>query len=85
CSSCGTRLLKNEKDRWCCTKRKSHLPALPSYSTNLTNLFINSTFNISANSRKLNNLFSFTLLAISVGFKNLPILSNMAITDRIYC
>lgn len=84
CSFCGACLLKSENNGWCCTRGKYTLPALPPYSPELLSVFDQEGSNLSSTSRKLNNLFCFSILGVTGGFRNLPTPSNVAITGRVY-
>jgi hypothetical protein len=77
-------LLRTEENGWCCSKGKYLLPALPSYPRAIEEEFEIYNQQLNSLSRKLNNLFAFTILGVTGGFRKLPAPSNVAITGRVY-
>lgn len=84
CTFCNIQLLRTESNGWCCNKGKYTLPALPAYPANLLAVFQEEDPSLSACSRKLNNLFCFSIHGLTGGFRHLPALSNVAIMGRVY-
>lgn len=84
CSWCGADLLATEANGWCCTKGKYIVPQLPPYSLDLANTIEACQHLLGSQSRRLNNLFAFTSIGVTGGFRQLPIPSNVAITGRVY-
>ena len=73
-----------EANGWCCTKGNYVVPPLPPYSPDLANTIEATQFSLPSQSRRLNNLFAFTSIGVTRGFRQLPIPLNVAITGRVY-
>ena len=87
CQYCGALLLKGEERTFCCNNGQRIVPPLPPLPTNISNLISNhnAARRISACSRRLNNLFSFTAIGATNGFAHFrsgP--ASVAITGRTY-
>ncbi|CAG8452481.1 8529_t:CDS:2 [Racocetra fulgida] len=68
CPHCSVVLLTRESSKFCCNDEKRIIPLLPPYSTEI-NKILNNT-NINVLSRKLNTLFSFTVIGVQAhGYK----------------
>jgi len=84
CSWCGADLLASEANGWCYTKGKYVVPSLPPYSSELADTIEATQLSLASQSRRLNNLFAFTSIGVTGGFRQLPMPSNVAITGRVY-
>lgn len=84
CSFCETQLLKSEDNGWCCLRGKHIVPRLPPYPAIVEETFASHQAVLCSISRKLNNLFAFTILGVTGGFQSLPTPSNVAISGRVY-
>ena len=73
-----------EANGWCCTKGKYIVPPLPPYSPALADTIVATQSSLASQSRRLNNLFAFTSIGVTGGFRQLPTPSNVAITGRVY-
>lgn len=89
CPHCNALLLSGEKKSFCCNNGKTIVPPLPPLPPNIQNLATNPNVrdarNVSAFSRRLNNLFAFTAIGATQGFFHFSSgLSSVAITGRTY-
>jgi len=87
CPLCGARLLKGESNDWCCNRGKNRAPPLPLLPRNVTAALEDSELSkdISAISRRLNNLFCFTAIGATGGFTHFATGSaTVSITGRTY-
>jgi hypothetical protein len=86
CTKCGCRLLSQEADGWCCRKGRWRLPPLRPYPAEVERGIrqVEATINVSAISRRLNNLFAMTAIGVQGSFMQLPMPSNVVITGRTY-
>ncbi|KAG1730642.1 hypothetical protein EDD22DRAFT_1014616, partial [Suillus occidentalis] len=87
CEHCQARLLKGENNSFCCNNGTYIVPHLPPLPQNIADILNSTTLsqNISASSRHLNNLFSFTAIGSSKGFAHFRSgISSVAITGRTY-
>ena len=73
-----------EANGWCCTKGKYIVPSLPPYLPDLADTIEATQLSLALQSRRLNNLFAFTSIGVTGGFRQLPTPSNVAITGRVY-
>lgn len=87
CRHCGALLLSGELPAFCCNGGKNIIPPLPPLPPQLSAIVSDATTSrgISAGSRRLNNLFSFTAIGATQGFAQFrsgP--ASVAITGRTY-
>jgi hypothetical protein len=87
CQYCGALLLKGESLTFSCNGGQHVVPPLPPLPVNISHILSNPNdrHQISASSRRLNNLFSFTAIGATKGFahfKRGP--ASVAITGRTY-
>jgi Helitron helicase-like domain at N-terminus len=86
CTKCNAKLLNVEDDQWCCYKGRLHIEQLPLYPEEMQFLFLEE--NLSTTNqlcRKLNNLFSFSVLGVHMGsFKHFNGPANVVLQGRTY-
>ncbi|CAG8695733.1 2544_t:CDS:1, partial [Ambispora leptoticha] len=82
CPHCSVTLLTGESSKFCCNNRKRVIPPLPVYPIEINDVLNDP--NISASSRKLNALFSFTAIGIQGQFVQLPAPSSVSISGQTY-
>jgi hypothetical protein len=87
CPHCNARLMKGERNEWCCSGGKSVVPPLPPLPANMVVMLQDHGLSkdISALSRRLNNLFSFTAIGATGGFTQFATgPPSVSITGRTY-
>ncbi len=62
CSKCGSQLLDQEKDGWCCGQGKWHLAPLEPYPAAFANFLDQNMQVLQKQARTLNNLFAFSAI-----------------------
>lgn len=81
---CQKQLLSTELNGWCCDKGKAILPVFPPFPPEIINAMSEVGPLLSHISRKLNNLFCFSVIGVTGGFRQLPTPSNVAISGQVY-
>jgi hypothetical protein len=76
-------LLSKERLGWYCNKGKKRLPQLPEYPEDFL-YWVQNTRDISAMSRRLNNLFAFSAIGTTEGFVYFDSLAIIVLTGRVY-
>ncbi len=87
CNHCGASLLHGEPASMCCSLGTKMSPPLPALPHRIQNLASNpqTCGKLSTLSRKMNNLFSFSAIGVTGGFKRFEEgIASVAITGRTY-
>jgi hypothetical protein len=84
CSICGSQLLDQEKNGWCCNQGRWRLPRLEPYPAAFADFLNQNAQALQEHARTLNNLFAFSAIGYTGRQLKFNGPQNVVITGRVY-